>query len=457
MPRDNSADSIQYRRLVNRRRFLQSAGIGATLGLAGCLGSDDSGDGGSGDSSSGDSNADNGGSDADESSDELDLSGVTIEYWTLFGGGDGAAMEAITNEVNGNVDYTIDRQRVPWSEYYDRLFTSLTGGEGPDVAIVHTERLIEYEDLVEPLDGRISTDPYLDDIVEMGHRNGNFLAAPLDTHPYGLYYNREVFEEAGLDPDDPPNTPERFAECANAIRDNTDHWPAQIHSGFWSFALFNTWVESMDGQLLTDDLEPAFNDDAGQHAAEFYHDVFIENEWAPSDSDTGWEAWQRGEAGMVFEGTWHVGVLDEVEFEWSMTKPFVLPNHEQAYTWANSHLLMVPADSGRTEEERAAAVDFITRLTQDHNHEWGINAGHLPASKAALESGALQESERWEQTLETYSEMAEDGQLAYMPVTPSNAEFHDAVFTELNEIRFGNKSVEEALNAAEETVNIVFD
>lgn len=452
MPQDTSEDDESFRSVLNRRHFLRTTGAGTAVGLAGCIGGDDSGsntDGGSDNDGSDDGSDGNGDSD-------LDLSGVEVEYWTLFSGGDGDAMKSITEDINQANDYTVNIQRIPWAEYYDRLFTALTGGEGPDLAIVHTERLIEYEDLVVPLDGHVNPDPYVDDIAEMGHRNNSFLAAPLDTHPYGLYYNRDVFEDAGLDPNDPPNSPARFVECANAIRDNTDHWSVQIHAGFWMFVVFHMWMESMDNELLTDDFSPAFNNDDGLHVAEFIEDIFVNNEWAPPDSDTGWEAWQRGEAGMIFEGTWHVGVLDEVDFSWDHTKPFVLPDHETPKTWANSHLLMMPADSSRSEKTTAAAADFIRKLTQDHNHKWGIQAGHLPAAEEALESDELQSSERWEQTLSNYSAMAEDGQLAYMPVTPNNGEFHSAVFTELNEIRQGNKSPQEALTSAEETVDVVF-
>lgn len=416
----------------DRRSFLKLTGAGAATALAGCLGSDD------------------------DSEDEVDVGDAEIEYWTLFGGGDGAAMEDITSKINDSNDFTVNRQRVPWAEYYDRLFTSLTADEAPDVAIIHTEHLVEYEDLLMDLSDDIGTDPYIDSVAEMSTLNGAQLGAPLDTHPYGLYYNKDVFEDAGLDPESPPESPDEFVEAANAIRDNTDHWAFHNHAGFWMAAVFNAFVQSKGDQLLTDDNEPAFHTEGGLEAVQFLNSFYNDRGWAPSDSDTGWEAWQRGEVGMSLEGSWHVGVLDEVDWEWGMTKPNILPNVDQQMTWANSHLVMVPRKE-RTEAEEAAAIEFARQLTQDYNEEWGIQAGHLPAATEAVESDALQESERWDQTLEVYAEMAESDQLAYFPPTENNGAFHEAMYIELDDMRFGNQSPQEALDNAEEGVGLVFD
>ncbi|MFC4440224.1 MULTISPECIES: twin-arginine translocation signal domain-containing protein [Natrialbaceae] len=148
---------------VNRRRFLQTTGAIGAAGIAGCTGL-------------------MGGSQQDG-----------VEYWTLFTGGDGDAMEGMVTEINESDDHDdlhINRQRVPHGEYYDRLYTSLTGDEYPDVAVLHADMIREYEDLVTPLTDEIGSDPYVDEVAEAVVVDGEQLAAPLDTHPSGCTITR---------------------------------------------------------------------------------------------------------------------------------------------------------------------------------------------------------------------------------------------------------------------------
>jgi ABC-type glycerol-3-phosphate transport system substrate-binding protein len=51
--------------------------------------------------------------------------------------------------------------------------------------------------------------------------DGNIYGVPVDAYALGLVYNRELFEKAGLDPDDPPATWEEVREAAKAITEKT--------------------------------------------------------------------------------------------------------------------------------------------------------------------------------------------------------------------------------------------
>jgi multiple sugar transport system substrate-binding protein len=416
-------------RSISRRRVLQTSGAAGIASIAGCTGFM----GGTGDDG--------------------------VEYWTLFDGGDGDVMSDMVEEINESDDHDvqINGQQVPFDEYYDRLYTSLTGDEKPDVAVLHADTIEEYGDLVVPLTDEIGTDPYVDDVAEAGVRDGEQLAVPLDTHPIAIYYNRDLFEEAGLDPDEPPNTPERFQEAANTIADETDYLPFQYHDGPFSVDIMRMFITGQGGEFLTEDLEPAFDSDEGLTAVEEIHDWVHEHEWAPDDSDTGWDAWNRGEAGMIFEGTWHVGIAQDADFDFSVAEPFVLEEADEPVTHANSHLLVIPDDENRDEERQEEAVETIRLLTQEYNAMWGAEAGHLPASEEALESDELRESELWDRSLETFYEMAEAEQLDTPPATPNNEEYTTQIYQPLDDMRTGNLTPEEALEEAVEGVDQTFD
>ena len=93
---------------------------------------------------------------------------------------------------------------------------------------------------------------------------GRFYGVPVDAYALGLAYNREIFEQAGLDPDDPPTTWEEVREAAKAITDATGlPGYAQMTTGGqggWTLTAMTYAaggsVESPDGSEVTITSEP---------------------------------------------------------------------------------------------------------------------------------------------------------------------------------------------------------
>jgi multiple sugar transport system substrate-binding protein len=433
---------------VNRRRFLTAAGAAGIAGLAGCSGggSEGTADGGAGDENTG-GGATAGGNGSDSGS---------LSYWTLFSGGDGATMKQMVSEVNSNTDLDINRQRVPFGEYYNRLYTSLTGGEAPDIAVVHADRLVAYEDLVVPLTDYIDTSKYVDSIVSRVEVDGELLGAPLDSHPYGLWYNKDLFEEAGLDPSKPPNSPQRFKECCTAIQENTDAWPGQIHAGGLSLIVFHMWNRSRGNHLLTENNMPGFNNEDGVAVADWYDSLVNEKKWVPQSSDKGWNAWNAGRAGFLFDGTWHLSVVRKNGFDFGLAKPFTMPGSKSPVTSGNSHTLVIPRNPNRSEERTKKAAEAIRQLTQNYNVLWGKNAGHLPAYEQALNSEKLRNSKTWDQSLSTFYSMAKNGEIAYMPKTKKNGQYRKQIWQRLDAVRQNKIPPERAIERAAQGVKQVF-
>lgn len=443
---DNSGTWQRVEQSFDRRRFIQAVGATGIAGLAGCSGSDggDSGDGSSGDGSSGDGT----------STDSTGGSGDGLSYWTLFGGGDGETMRSMVETVTEDTDLSVNRQRVPFGEYYDRLYTSLTGGQAPDVAVMHSDRLREYQDLVVPLSDTFTTEPYVDSIINRVTVDDEILGVPLDTHPQGLWYNKDIFEEAGLDPENPPSTPEEFQQANETIASETDYTVGQIHAGGLSTGFFNLAMRSRGGQVLNDDrTQAAFNNEDGVAVAEFYDNMVNEWNWIEQSSDDGWNAWNNGECAWLLDGTWHLSVARGLDFDFGLAKPYFTPGSEEPVTAGNSHTLVIPRNPDRNDEKEQQAKELIRMLTQDYNLQWGSQAGHLPASTQALESDELRNSDTWDQSLNTFYEMAVNGRIAYMPRTENNGEWTPQIWQRLNAVRQDETEPQEAIELAAQGVN----
>ena len=421
---------------------MKAAGAAGIVGLAGCTGGGGGGDGGGGGNGGGSTGSSGSGT-------------TTIQFWTLFAGGDGEAMKAMVDQFNSEHDsIQVERQRQPFAEYYDKLFTAMTGGNAPDLAVFHTTELQRFVQAMQPLGDLLSSgagDQYVSSIWGQTQYDGSRVALPLDTHPNGLYYNKDIFEEAGLDPESPPTSFSELQEAATTIASETDKLAFSPDPyNLYQVRQFIAWLRGRGGTFLNDDKTSAeFGDSHGTALGEFYGNITGEWNWDEADAteNRGTKAFRSGDLAMTINGTWYFGVLQQQDFEWGMAKPFVGPGQETDLTWANSHTLGVPAGTDKAQ----AATEVAEWLTQN-SLTWGTDAGHLPAASGVLESDELQSATVWDMTLSTYNEMAQNGALAYMPSTENNQDYQRPVNKALQQIYSDQATAADAIPSAAEQV-----
>jgi multiple sugar transport system substrate-binding protein len=110
---------------------------------------------------------------------------------------------------------------------------------------------------------------------------GNWYAVPYDAYQQGLVYNRRLVEEAGLDPDDPPETWDEFMEWGQALTD-----PDKPQFGFgligmaWTAWPFTNFVWLAGGEMVEQNEDGtwrvSFNSEDGVEALMFWHDLIWE-------------------------------------------------------------------------------------------------------------------------------------------------------------------------------------
>ena len=437
--RDRSASSDS----VHRRRFIQSAGVAGVIGLAGCMGM---GGGGGGD---GGSTGGGGGGGQ-----------MKLDYWTLFGGGDGEVMKAIIDKFNEEQplgdNITINRQRTPWDEHYNRLFTSMTGGDPPDMAISHASYLRRFQETLVDISDNISSTDYVSSIFDACKIDGGTYAVPMDSHPVGLYYNKDILNEAGVET--PIENYSQFEKACNAILEKTDALPFSPDPYWGGGGGFRQWfmgLHQYGGKMFNDDFsEVIFADNGGEKSLEFLASVSGERGWDKPDisEDRVAQSFRNGSVAMTVNGTWYVNVMREQSFEWGFDKPRVFPEAKQLRSTADSHTIIVPKQSNASEERIQATVDAAEWITQE-NPSWGAEAGHLPAYQPILNSEALQNADIWNKTLKSFMEMAKENQLAYWPQLPNSDLYAGSNWTWVTDAYSQNTPVDQAIQQGVKTWN----
>lgn len=145
----------------------------------------------------------------------------------------------------------------------DKLNARLAAGDIPAMTLGvfgYEPALYAKQGKIAPLDDLDGAQEIFDrlDPVFLHKDFGNYYYVPMNANTQLMIYNRELFEEAGLDPDAPPTTMEEFLEYAKKIselpnRENGDQVYGTI---FWNDALnWGGWYWTMLSQIYNN-----FND-----------------------------------------------------------------------------------------------------------------------------------------------------------------------------------------------------
>ncbi|RME46613.1 MAG: ABC transporter substrate-binding protein [Chloroflexi bacterium] len=388
----------------------------------------------------------------------------TLFYNTLFHSGDAQAMERIVklyNEEHEKTQLTLTQGQ--WAQYYAQLTNAVIAGNPPQIGIVHTNKLAEMYPALTPLEDTpagnlleiagIKGEDYIETLWNAGERDGHRYLVPLDTHMWGMWYNKDIFREAGLDPENPPQTMDEFVAAADAIRDAgyfafhpaEDALPRKLRRAWYIFF----WQQG--GELFDEGYTKAtFNNEKGLKALEFLVSIVQDRGWNDPGTD-GFKQFTAGQLGMLFAGNWMYWTAKESDVDWGFA--YVPQFFDKRVTWANSHNLVIPKQpSGVSNEVLVKSAEAI-KWINEHSDLWGIYGGHIPAYKPALESKELRESDTWQRSLSKFTDMANNGWIHYPINHPKGSLLEDAIQVQIQKAYNGTISPQEALDAAEAECN----
>lgn len=226
--------------VTSRRRFLQGAAgmLGASV-LAACGGTSAPSSGSTGETSNSNSGAatnsnsaaTNSGAQAGTATSAPAQGGtaqVTVEWWDSQTGQD----EEVTKQMidtfqQQNPDIKINRTYIAQdqgTQANQKLLTAIAGGAPPDVykfdrfivsQFAAQGFLTDITDLASK--AGVSQDDYWPFAWEEANYKGKLYALPYDTDTRALWYNKDIFKEAGLDPEKPPQNVQELMDMSDKL------------------------------------------------------------------------------------------------------------------------------------------------------------------------------------------------------------------------------------------------
>lgn len=395
---------------------------------------------------------------------------ISITWWHAMGGDNGKAIDQIVSDYNASQSKIIVKASFQGS--YDELLTKMKASfdskSGPSLVMVNdvnTRYMIDSK-AISPVQTFIDKDKF--DISQFEEHilnyytiNNKINSMPFNTSNPILYYNKDLFKAAGLDPEKPPATFEEVTKAAKTLTKNgvtgfsfyIEPWLMEQ-----SFARQGEeYVNNNNGRtaLAT---ESYLNKEAGVKTLTWWKSM-VDDKIALNFGRTGDDArkaFLAGQTAIYITSTGALrGVVDSAKGKFEVGTGF-LPKPESstkdggvAIGGASNWIL-----NNKSQDEQNATWEFMKYLSSTKVQAyWSISSGYFPITKKAYDEQMVKDNivkypqfktaiDQLHQTKSTYN-----SQGAVIGVFQEQREF---VKTAIEEALNGKKTPQDALNTAAE-------
>ncbi|MGQ9477112.1 MAG: ABC transporter substrate-binding protein [Candidatus Bipolaricaulia bacterium] len=389
---------------------------------------------------------------------------ITLDYWHIFGGELGRLHEGLIEEFNAThpgIQVRYSYSGDPWTGW-DKLLLAIAAGTGPDLALIEdywTAKLASSGALI-GLDRLIEEErAFKEDVYPLFWQSLSYRdqiwAVPYAMSNLVLFYNKDLFRQAGLDPERPPRTWEELVKLGRALTKDLDgdgrpdQWglsfPLTAQGGVVYYWLPFLWQNG--GELFNEDYtEPRFAGPEGVGALQFWLELIYEHGILPLSPPL--EGFLNGRVAMTLGSSAKLGTYKaRARFELGVAP---LSMNKARATILGGKGLAILARAWDEGKQRAA-WEFITWLVApEQNLRWSMATGYIPIRLSTLSSLEFQAYLREEPEAEVALE-----ELIYTrprPVFPAYTEASRLIGLALEQAIFGREDPQAVLKEAAEEV-----
>ncbi len=327
------------------------------------------------------------------------VEGTTIQFWNSFTGSDGDILREIVARFNEeNPDgITIEMDIMPGDTLAEKLAPAITTETAPALLLQGNMDVALYADKesILPLDDFFEVtgtdkDDFTPAALESFQVDGHQYMIPMQWFTQYLYYNKDLFEEAGIEA--VPDTWEEVAETAAKIADPNRNIYGFGYPVSGGVAWFDSMFLSNGGKIFSDDMTKSeLVSDENLASLQFVQEMV--NAGSSPKGTTGADLdnlMMAGQLGMVVNGPWMVNGLKENEISFGIAP---IPAGTANRTGI-SEVTGFSIPKGTSEEEKAAAYKFIAYWnTTEICKEWSLRNGFPPYLNSVIEDEEVQQDE----------------------------------------------------------------
>ncbi|MUG64817.1 extracellular solute-binding protein [Paenibacillus campinasensis] len=396
---------------------------------------------------------------------------IKVVWWHSMSGELGTAVDQLIAEFNSSrSDIQVEGVfQGTYDESLNKLKASLGSNSGPTMIQVYEigSRFMMDTKAIRPVQDFMDAEQYDISALEPNIKSYYTFDNKLHSMPFNssnpiLYYNKDAFKAAGLDPENPPQTYEEVAEAAKALTTGDQTGASfAIYGWFMEQFFSNQGAELLNNGNGRNDLATAsqLNSPAGVKTLEWWKqmldDKVLLNLGRKTDDTK--KAFAAGQIAMMLDSTASLrGIVNAAEGKFEVGTGF-LPRPSDG---GKGGVIIGGASlwlmNNKPEEEQKAAWEFMKFLADPTTQAyWHVNTGYFPVTTKAYDEPIVKENlakypqfqTAVDQLHQTEENLATQG--AVMGVFPEARQLTE---TAIEEVLNGQKTPQEALDKAAQEI-----
>lgn len=314
---------------------------------------------------------------------------VTFTHWWGPPAPYGVVMEeqALPAFAEANPEIKVDSRVIAFDDIFTTLQTQLAAGAPPDLTMIAPQNFtplfardvfVDLEPYVTASSTTLDRSDVYPAALERVTKDGRLFGVPTDVNVFLLYWNEDMFAEAGVNPPSPEWTWDDLLDAAIKLTKGSG---ASRQYGLylppWEIAV---WAH--DGEILSEDERSVrLNEPAASEAITWLADLVNVHQASPSfpgaqfgnPSEDVTILFETGRLGMIINGSHFIGQLlaADPDFVWNVAP---VPRWTTQATIVQGASLAIFKD-GRNPEAAWRLIDFLSSIP---SQEMWARAGLLP-------------------------------------------------------------------------------
>ncbi|VAW13356.1 Glycerol-3-phosphate ABC transporter, substrate-binding protein UgpB [hydrothermal vent metagenome] len=319
--------------------------------------------------------------------------------------------------------------------------------------LIEQDAIVAFDDIVKTDEEKAWLNSFYPTLMENGVTGGKTWGIPFQRSTIVMYYNKDAFRDAGLDPENPPQSWDELVAAGKKLtKADGSQWGVMIPSTGYPYWMFGALTMQNDQVLMNRAGDTTnFAAPATVEALQFWKDLGSKEKVMP-EGTIEWGTLRKnfleGRTAIMWHSTGNLTIVKKnAKFDFGVA---MLPAKKRRGTPTGGGNFYIFKNT--TDAERVAALKLIRFMTSpEQSADWSMKTGYMGISQATYDTKKLQDYVKGF----PYAAVARD-QLAYATAELSTYEtgrvrkaLDDAIQAALT----GTKSPEAALKDAQATAD----
>lgn len=296
------------------------------------------------------------------------------------------------NEEHDDIEVTLEAYG---SDFDTKISAGMGSGDTPDV--MYMWNYPAYYDGLEPLDDYIAEEGdeyksnFYDTLWDYNMMDGSTYGIPVGFTTHCLFYNKDIFDEAGVEYPTEDWTWDDLQEAAKTISEKTDAmgFSFQMKPDPYDFEMY-LWSNGSAYCNEDGEMDGSLNSDASKEAFQMFQDMEEEG-YATATEGDGTDEFRAGSTAMYVYGSWSINTLNEDGVNYGVT---TIPAFADAGQDSVSILSSSGLSMSKDSEHKDAAWEFIKYWTNEECNKARIGT-ELPVLNTVVEFEGIMDQEEY--------------------------------------------------------------